>query len=166
MIDSTPPQFTFRSAYRPCPSCTPYAEKFAEPGQFVAAFPVIQTLILRLRCRRLLIPLRLASCKRSSLEPMNEAARFSLFLFLPDVLGTASADNRCARHSCPFCFAPSFLCFEEAHRERFRSHHKVQGLHFSRIQRKTLRSPEKARPQVWEQPASRFSAQAQQGQME
>jgi hypothetical protein len=70
----------------------------------------------------------------------------ALFLFFPDVLGTASADNRCARHSCPFCFARIiFFGFEEAHRERFRCHHKVQGLRLSQIPRKTLRSPEKAR---------------------
>jgi len=45
-----------------------------------------------------------------------------VFLFLPDVLGTASADTRCARHLHPFCFA-LFCSSEVAHRRRFRSHH-------------------------------------------
>jgi hypothetical protein len=33
-----------------------------------------------------------------------------VFLFLPGVLGTASADTRCARHWRPFCFALLFVC--------------------------------------------------------
>src|SRR6185312_7391778 len=36
--------------------------------------------------------------------------------FLPDVLGTASADTRCARHLRPFCFALFVSFLKEAHR--------------------------------------------------
>ena len=84
--------------------------------------------------------------------------------FLPDVLGTASADTRCARHLCPFCFALLFfICSRKRTAARFRPHHKVRRLRLSQTRRKTLRSPKKARSPVWEQPASRFCAQAQQG---
>lgn len=47
---------------------------------------------------------------RFPVTALDRAARFvPYFSFLPDVLGTASADTRCARHLRPFCFALLFL---------------------------------------------------------
>src|SRR5690242_16627875 len=100
---------------------------------------------------------------------MNRAARFVPYSSsLPDVLGTASAGTRCARHLRPFCFAlVCWINFCAAHRKRFRSHHKVQrGCAFRKPGEKLCGPPKKHVSQVWEQPASRFCAQAQQGQKE
>jgi hypothetical protein len=96
---------------------------------------------------------------------MDQAVRFvPVFLFPSDVLGAASADTRCARHLRPFCFALLFSCIEEsAPRSGFGTTTKFKGLRLSQTQRKTLRFPQKARSQAWEQPTSRFCAQAQQG---
>src|SRR6185312_2661570 len=96
---------------------------------------------------------------------MDQAVRFvPVSSFLPDVLGAASADTCCARHLRPFCFALLFSCIEEsAPRSGIGPTTKFKGLRLSQTLRKTLRSPRKARSQAWEQPASRFCAQAQQG---
>src|SRR6476661_1168932 len=61
---------------------------------------------------------------------MDQAVRFvPVFLFLPGVLGTASADTRCARHCLSFCFAlVSLRYLGKRTAQRFRSHHKVPGL--------------------------------------
>ena len=44
-----------------------------------------------------------------------------VFLFLPDVLGTASADTRCARPLRPFCFALLFFPIVELRAETIRT---------------------------------------------
>lgn len=87
---------------------------------------------------------------RSAITVIDQAARFiAVFLFLPGVLGTASADTRCARHCRPSCFAlVSLRVLRKAPAQRFRFHHKVPGLRLSRAQRKTLWSPGKARSPV------------------
>ncbi len=57
----------------------------------------------------------------------------SVFLFPSGVLGIPSADNHCARHSRPFCFALLFFDWlRKRTARRFRvPPHKVQGLrHF------------------------------------
>jgi hypothetical protein len=70
---------------------------------------------------------------------------------------------RPALASVLLCASFLFLVEESAPRSGSGPTTKFSGLRLSQTRRKTLRSPEKALPPVWEQPASRFCAQAQQG---
>jgi hypothetical protein len=125
------------SSYRPL-----IAKPFDSPARLLVSTTPLFPYWHSRSCR----PAALPVFGSSAIHPRIKLSRFSCLLFLPDVLGTASADIRCARHLRPFCFALHCSDLRKAHRERFRSHHKVQGLRLSQTRRKTSRSPKKARP--------------------
>jgi hypothetical protein len=69
-----------------------------------------------------------------------------MFLFLPGVLGTASADNRCARHSCPFCFAHHFFALRKRTASGFGPTTKFKGYAFRKYSEKLCGPPKKHGP--------------------